>query len=201
MASVDFSSIMSPPKFYGLNFPIWKVKMNLFLKSLRVRVAKSITKEFSDPLTNENTWSEATAKDYEANAKAQYALTQALNKDDLSHIINYKSAYEVWNVHTFTHEGTSQVKRSKTDLLHSKYENLCMLDNEGIDDMLTHFTKITNTLSSLGDNIDNDQNIQKVIRALPKSWEVKATTLKELNDREEMYFCGFIRNLKAYGWR
>ena len=64
-----------------------------------------------------------------------------------------------------------------------------MLENESIDEMLTRFTKITNALSSLGDKIDNDQKIRKVIRALPKSWEVKATTLKELNDREEMDFC------------
>ena len=42
-----------------------------------------------------NTWSEAAAKDYEANAKTQYALTQALNDDDLSRVINCKSAYEV----------------------------------------------------------------------------------------------------------
>jgi len=34
MASHDFSSIKSPPKFDGLNFSISKVKMNLFLKSL-----------------------------------------------------------------------------------------------------------------------------------------------------------------------
>ena len=61
-----------------------------------------------------------------------------------------------------------------------------MLENESIDDMLTRFTKITNALSSLRDAIDNDQKIRKVIRALPKAWEVKATTLKELNDREEM---------------
>ena len=69
MASVDFSSIKSPPKFDGLNFPIWKVKMNLFLKSLWVRVTKSITKEFVEPHDDEDTWSEATAKDYEANAR------------------------------------------------------------------------------------------------------------------------------------
>ena len=73
-----------------------------------------------------------------------------------------------------------------------------MLDNECIDDMLTRFTKITNALSSLGDNIDNDQKIRKVIRTLPKSWEVKAITLKELNDREDMDFSGFIDNLKAH---
>jgi len=43
--------------------------MNLSLKSLRVRVAKTITKEFVEPQGDEDTWSEATAKDYEANAK------------------------------------------------------------------------------------------------------------------------------------
>ena len=66
---------------------------------------------------SESTWSEATAKDYEANARAQYALTQALNEDDLSRVINCKSAYEVWNDLIITHDGTSQVKRSKIDLL------------------------------------------------------------------------------------
>jgi len=70
MASHDFSSIKSPPKFDGLIFPIWKVKMNLFLKSLGVRVAKAIPKDFVEPHGDEDTWFEATVKDYEANAKA-----------------------------------------------------------------------------------------------------------------------------------
>ena len=75
MASLNFSGIKSPPKFDGLNFPIWKVKMNLFLKSLGVRVAKIITKEFVEHHGDEDTWSEETAKDYKANAKTQYAHT------------------------------------------------------------------------------------------------------------------------------
>ena len=69
--------------------------MNLFLKSLGVRVAKAITKEFVEPHGDEDTWSEATTKEYEANAKAQYALTQVLNDDDLFRVINCKFAYEV----------------------------------------------------------------------------------------------------------
>ena len=76
--------------------------MDLFLESLRVRVAKAITKEFIEPHGDEDTWSEETAKDYEANAKAQCALTQALN-DDLSRVINCKSAYKVWNDLIITH--------------------------------------------------------------------------------------------------
>ena len=73
-----------------------------------------------------------------------------------------------------------------------------MLDNESIDEILTYFTKITNGLSSLGDEIDNDQKIRNMIRALPKVQDVNATTLKELNDREEMYFSDFIWNHKAH---
>ena len=46
------------------------------------------------------------------------------------------------------------------------------------------FTKITNSHTSLGDTIDNDQKMRKVIRALSPLCEVKATTLKELNDKE-----------------
>ena len=64
--------------------------------------------------------------------------------------------------------------------------------------MLTRFTKITDGLSFLGDTIDNNQMIRKVIRALPQTWEVKATIFKELNDREEMDFSGFIGNLKTH---
>ena len=81
----------------GVNFPIWKVKKTLFLKSLRFRVTKAITKEFVEHHGDEETWPEVTTKDYEANAKTQYALTQALNDDDLSRAINCKSAFEVWN--------------------------------------------------------------------------------------------------------
>jgi len=143
--------------------------MTLFPKSLGVRVAKAISKEFVEPHEDEKTWSEAVAKDYEAHAKAQYALTQVLNDDDLSYVINCKSAYEVWNNLIITHEGTSQVKWSKIDLLRSQYEIFYMLDNESIDEILTYFTKITNGLSSLGDEIDNDQKVRKMIRALPKA--------------------------------
>ena len=40
--------------------------------------------------------------------------------------------------------------------------------------------------------------MRKVIRALPPSWEVKCTTLKELNDKEEMEIIDLIGNLKIH---
>ena len=37
-----------------------------------------------------------------------------------------------------------------------------------------------------------------MIRALPLSWEIKATTLKELNNKDEMEFISLIGNLKTH---
>ena len=64
--------------------------------------------------------------------------------------------------------------------------------------MVTKFKKLTNGLASLGDGIDNDQKMRKIIRSLPPSREVKGTTLKELNDKEEMELIGLSGNLKTH---
>ena len=43
------------------------------------------------------------AKAFEANAEATYAIMQSLNDDDLSKIINFESAYEIWNTLIITY--------------------------------------------------------------------------------------------------
>jgi len=66
--------IKTPTKFNGLNFPIWKVKMTMFLQFLGSRVAKTVTKPFSVTVGDEDTWSDIATKEFDANAKAHYAL-------------------------------------------------------------------------------------------------------------------------------
>jgi len=100
-------SIKTPPKFDGLNFPIWKVKMTVFLQSLGSRVAKAVTKPFSTPPGDESTWSDIETMEFDANARAHYALLQALNDDDIARVIHCKSAFEIWSHLLVTHEGTS----------------------------------------------------------------------------------------------
>jgi len=57
-------SIKTPPKFDGLNFPIWKVKVTVFLQSLGSRAAKVVTKPFSLPDGDEDTWSKIANKEF-----------------------------------------------------------------------------------------------------------------------------------------
>jgi len=65
-----FSSIKNPPNFDGLNFPIRKIKMTLFFKSLGNKVAKAVTREFVESHSDEDLWFEITVKEFEVNAKA-----------------------------------------------------------------------------------------------------------------------------------
>ena len=83
--------IKTPPKFDGLNFPIWKVKMVIFLQSLGSRFAKAV-----NPDGDEDTWSDIATKEFDANIKAHYVLLQTLNDDDIARVIHCKSAYEIW---------------------------------------------------------------------------------------------------------
>jgi len=122
--------------------------MTLFLKSQGNRVTKVITNKFIEPNSDEDTCSHSTIKKYEANAKASYALMQALNDDDVSRVINCTLVYDIWKCLIITHEGTSQMKKVKIDFLNSLYDSFYMLDIESIDDMLTRFTTITNELVS-----------------------------------------------------
>jgi len=82
--------IKTPPKFDGLNFLIWKVNMTIFLQSLRSRVAKAVTKPFSAPEGNEDTWSKIATKKFDASSRAHYALLQALNDDDIDNSLQIR---------------------------------------------------------------------------------------------------------------
>ena len=48
--------------------------MTVFLQSIGSRVAKVVTKPFSIPDGDENTWSDIATNEFDANAKAYYAL-------------------------------------------------------------------------------------------------------------------------------
>ena len=127
-------------------------------------MVKSITKDFVERAFGDNdTWSDSTIKEYEANVKASYTLMQELHDDDLAQVINCTLAYNIWRCLIITHEGTSQVNKQKLIYL-SQYDSFYMLDCESIDDMLTRFVTIINELVFLGKPNHNDQKVRKIIR-------------------------------------
>jgi len=47
--SYDSFSVRVPPRFDGVNFPVWKIKMSVFLKSLGRDIFLPIGNEFKEP--------------------------------------------------------------------------------------------------------------------------------------------------------
>ena len=66
-----------------------------------------MTKPFVFTEGDEDTWSDITVKEFEVNAKAHYALLQALNDDDIFIVITCRTVCDIWNHLVVTHEGTS----------------------------------------------------------------------------------------------
>jgi len=67
-----------------------------------------------------------------------------------------------------THEGTTDVKRSRINTLIHEYEFFRMNQNETIQDMQKRFTHIVNHLASLGNIFPNEDFINKVLRCLSR---------------------------------
>ena len=78
---------MTPHMFDILHIQIWKVKMSMYLKTLRIHVY-FVTIKDSYCLND---------KYLEANVKALHALKSTLNDDYLCRVANFDSAFVVWN--------------------------------------------------------------------------------------------------------
>ncbi|KAG5611414.1 hypothetical protein H5410_022695 [Solanum commersonii] len=65
-----------------------------------------------------------------------------------------------------------------------------------IDSLL--FTTIVNELVSLGKIYTTEELVDKVLRTLPKSWEIKVTAIREAKDLTTMSLDELVGNLKTY---
>lgn len=65
--------------------------------------------------------------------------------------------------------------------------------------MITRFTSLVNELSSLGKDLTTEEQIDKVLKILPKAkWDVKVTAIREAKDISTMTLDELVENLKTY---
>ncbi|XP_021748102.1 coiled-coil domain-containing protein 186-like [Chenopodium quinoa] len=187
-------STQRPPLFNGKYYAYWKTRMEMFIQSENYQVWRAI--EVGDyEVTKTNAENEVIPKpiseydrsDFEKkeiNATAKKLLVWGLGPDEHTRVMGCKTVKEIWDLLEITHEGTHEVKRSKIDLLLSKYERFEMGSKETIQEMFTRFKNITNELVSLGRVIPMDEQVRKILRSLPEDerWRSKVAALQESKD-------------------
>ncbi|MCQ7416375.1 hypothetical protein NP118_23500, partial [Salmonella enterica] len=187
----DSQSITKPPFFNGTNYSYWKNRMRFFLLSIDYDLWDIVEEGFKIPTKDvdgvssikpKEEWSINEKKACSLNAKAINCLFCALNEIEYNRVSICKTAKEIWDKLEITHEGTSQVKETKIDMLVHQYEMFKIDENEALSDMFIRFTNIVNALEGLGKKYSNLEKVKKLLWSLSKQWAPKVTVIQEAKD-------------------
>ncbi|GJV80782.1 hypothetical protein Tco_1516652 [Tanacetum coccineum] len=109
-----------------------------------------------------------------------------------------KIAKEIWDTLLITHQGNSQVKDNKIDLLVQQYEQFTIPKEESIDNVFARFNTIITSLKALDEGFSSKNYVMKFHRALHPKWRAKVTAIEESKDLTSLSLDELIGNLKVY---
>ncbi|KAL4386923.1 hypothetical protein GQ457_09G018860 [Hibiscus cannabinus] len=176
----EAQSITKPPYFSGDNYPYWKIRMRIFIKSNDYQVWDVVEDGPIIPSKREGDWLipktklEMTDEDrrrMQINDKEMHMMFCALGPDEYAKMSSSTSAKEIWDKLETTYEGTNDVKETQIGLLNLSYENFKMEPDEEITMMFDRFSVIVNGLKGLGEVIPEEKLVRKLIYSLPESWD------------------------------
>ncbi|GJT63639.1 retrovirus-related pol polyprotein from transposon TNT 1-94 [Tanacetum coccineum] len=132
------------------------------------------------------------------NNEAKMVLYNALPKKEYERIFMCKTAKDIWQSLLITHQGNSQVKDNKIDLLVQQYEQFTILEEESIDSGFARFNTIITSLKALDEGFSSKNYVRKFLRALHPKWRAKVTTIEESKDLSSLALDELIGNLKVH---
>jgi len=110
----------------------------------------------------------------------------------------YIVAKDAWDILRTAHEGTSKVKSSRIQLLTTKFESLKMKEDETIQDYYMNVVDMANSFDSLGEKLSNEKLVRKILRSLPKKFDMKVTAVEEAQDITSMQVDELIGSLQNF---
>ncbi|GJR78510.1 DUF4219 domain-containing protein [Tanacetum coccineum] len=132
------------------------------------------------------------------NNEANMTLYNALPCKKYERVFMCKTVKEVWHTLIITHQGNSQVKNYKIDLLTQEYEKFLISNEKTIDSGFTRFNAIVTSLKYFNPDYSSKNHVRKFLRALPLKWRAKVTASEEAKDLATLPLDELIENLKVY---
>ncbi|KAK2390880.1 gag-protease polyprotein [Trifolium repens] len=206
----DGTLVSKPPLLDGTNYDYWKSRMAAFLKSIDSRTWKAVLRGWEHPkvkdangidteeLKPEEDWTPAEDTLALGNNKALNALFNGVDKNMFRLIKQCTVAKDAWEILKTTHEGTSKVKSSRLQLLYTKFENLRMKEEETIYDFHMNVLDLANSFDSLGERLSDEKLVRKILRSLPKRFNMKVTAIEEAQDIASMKVEEVVGSLQTF---
>ncbi|GKA02025.1 hypothetical protein Tco_0674690 [Tanacetum coccineum] len=125
-------------------------------------------------------------------------IYNALPRKEYERIFMCKTAKEIWDTLLITHQGNSQVKDNKIDLLVQQYVQFTISEEESIDNGFARFNTIVTSLKALDEGFSSNNYVRKFFRAFHPKWRAKVTAIEESRDLTSLSLDELIKNLKVY---
>ncbi|GJS15903.1 zf-CCHC domain-containing protein [Tanacetum coccineum] len=206
---LEGQSMQRPPLFESDGFIYWKNRFETYVKSKDLDLWHVITHGDFPPIQyNPETKKDETVsfdkqnddlkKKLAKNNEAKMVIYNALPRKEYERIFMCKTAKEIWDTLLITHQGNSQVKDNKIDLLVQQYEQFMIPEEESIDNAFAKFNTIITSLKALDEGFSSKNYVRKFLRALHPKWRAKVTAIEESNDLTSLSLDELIGNLKVY---
>ncbi|GJT21078.1 hypothetical protein Tco_0891015 [Tanacetum coccineum] len=207
---LEGQSMQRPPLFESDSFIYWKNRFETYVKSKDLDLWHVITNgDFQPIVQNPETkldevipfekQTDDLKKRLAKNNEAKMVIYNALPRKEYERIFMCNTAKEIWKTLLITHQGNSQVKDNKIDLLVQQYEQFVISKDESIDSAFARFNTIITSLKALDEGYSSKNYVRKFLRALHPKWRAKVTAIEESKDLTSLSLDELIGNLKAQG--
>ncbi|GJR29832.1 hypothetical protein Tco_1106064 [Tanacetum coccineum] len=178
---LEGQSMQRPPLFESDSFIYWKNRFETYVKSKDLDLWHVITDgDFQPIVQNPETkldevipfekQTDDLKKKLAKNNEAKMVIYNALPRKEYERIFMCNTEKEIWKTLLITHQGNSQVKDNKIDLLVQQYEQFVISEDESIYSAFARFNTIITSLKALDECYSSKNYVRKFLKALHPKW-------------------------------
>lgn len=125
-------------------------------------------------------------------------LYQGLPEDMLLSIAEKGTAKEAWEALKTMCQGPEPVKKAKVQTLRTKFESMCMKENEQLDEFYLRLNGLVTNIRALGEEMKETYVVKKLLRAMPSKFLQIVSTLEQFGNLETLSVEEVVGSLKAH---
>ena len=174
--------------------------MKVYLQAQGTDIWKMIENTYNIPSTTSATTA-TDKKNFEDNSKAMNALLSGLTETVFVKVMHYETAKEIWDKLRNIYEGDDKIKGAKLQTYKAQFENLKMKEEENIAAYFLRVDEIVNIIKGLGEKVDEQVIVQKILISLPMRFDSKISAIEERSDLNTMTMDELHGTLTTYEMR
>ncbi|KZV37857.1 hypothetical protein F511_24579, partial [Dorcoceras hygrometricum] len=128
----------------------------------------------------------------------KYILYKMLDNNMFSKIQTCAIAKEIWEKLIQICEGNEQTKENKLTVALQKFESMKMRPSETMLEFDERFNSVVIELARLGKEYTSREVALKLMRALPREWDLKTMAMREYKDLNKLELHDMFADLEAY---